>query len=49
MFAGTKVRDLVIEHLNGVGNTMNLQSDASKAFDDLRWAIEAKEDEDGKV
>ena len=47
MFAGTKIRDLVEKN---IGNTMALQSDASKAYGDLRWAIEANEDEpNGKV
>lgn len=50
MLAGTKVRDLVEKHINGIGNITNLQSDASITYDDLWWAIEAKEDEgDGKV
>jgi len=41
MFAGPTVRDLVVEHLNGLGNVMNLQSDAHQAYDDLEWAIQA--------
>jgi hypothetical protein len=50
MFAGPKIRDLVEKNINGIGNIMALQSDASMAYDDLRWAIEAKEDErNGKV
>jgi len=49
MFAGTKVRDLVVEQLSGIGNIMNLECNASMAYDDLKWAIQAKEDDDGKV
>jgi hypothetical protein len=48
MLAGTEVRDLVVTHLNGIRNIMNLQRDASQAYSDLQWAIEAKED-NGKV
>ena len=48
MFAGTATRDLVLQHLNGVGNVMNLQADAHTAFDDLKWGIEA-ENKNGKV
>jgi hypothetical protein len=44
MFAGPKIRDLVEKNINGIGNIMALQSDASMAYGDLRWAIEAKED-----
>ena len=42
MFAGTTTRDLVLSHLNDLGNLMNLQSDAHAAYDDLLWGIEAK-------
>ena len=44
MFAGDETRDLVIQHLNGVGNVMNLQSDAHNAYDYLKWGIEAQDD-----
>jgi len=44
------MRDLVEKYIDGIGNIMALQSDASMAYDNLRWAIEAKEDEhNGKV
>jgi len=49
MLAGTKLRDLVVEQLNGIGNTMDLECNASMAYDDLKWAIQAKENYDGKV
>ena len=49
MFVGTEIRDLVVEHLNGVENIMNLEMNASEAYDDLKWTIQAKEDDDGKV
>ena len=44
MFAGGKTRDLIIQHLNGVGNVMNLETNAHKAYDNLRWGIEAQDD-----
>jgi len=42
MFAGTATRDLVLQHLNGLGNLMNLQADAHNAYDSLRCGIEAQ-------
>jgi hypothetical protein len=48
MFTGTEVRDLIFKHLNGVGNTVNLEGNASKAYDDHKWAIQAEVD-NGKV
>lgn len=48
MFVGAEIRDLVVEHLNGVENIMNLEMNASQAYNDLRWTIQAKED-DGEV
>jgi hypothetical protein len=44
MLAGTSAIRLIHEHLDGIGNVMNLQSDAHKSFDDLKWGIEAQED-----
>jgi len=41
MFAGQQARDLVFEHMNGLGNVMTLQSDAHMSYDALRWGIEA--------
>ena len=49
MFAGTTVRDLVMEHLNGIGNVMNLQVDARTTYDAIEWAIRAEKDGDDKV
>jgi hypothetical protein len=48
MLAGTEVRDLVVQHLNDIGNVMNLQWDVQTAFDNTKWAIQADEDH-GKV
>jgi hypothetical protein len=42
MFAGTATWDLVLQHLNDLGNVMNLQGDAHTAYDNLRWGIEAQ-------
>ncbi|KIM40945.1 hypothetical protein M413DRAFT_11220 [Hebeloma cylindrosporum] len=47
--AGEEVRDLVVKDLNGIENIMNLQRDASVAYDNLRWAIEANEAASGKI
>ena len=45
MFAGTAVRDLVLQQLNDLGNFMNVQSDAHEAYDDLMWGIEGRMEE----
>ena len=42
MFAGTATRDFVLQHMNDLGNLMNLQADAYTAYDNLRWGIEAQ-------
>jgi hypothetical protein len=44
MFAGDEARDLVIQHLNVIGNAVNLQRDAHAAYDDLKWWIEVQND-----
>ncbi|KIM40957.1 hypothetical protein M413DRAFT_28064 [Hebeloma cylindrosporum] len=49
MLAGTKIGDLVVEHLHGIGNIMNLECNATAAYDDFKWAIQAMEAGDGKV
>jgi hypothetical protein len=48
MFAGTAVRDLVLEQLGDLGNLMNLQSDAHTDYNELEWAIE-DQNENGMV
>jgi hypothetical protein len=48
MFAGTDVRDLVLQRLNDLGNLMNLQSDAHTAYDNIKWGIKGR-DKDGEV
>lgn len=48
MFAGAAARDDVVNHVNNIGNVMNLQQDAHTSYDKLRWGIEAEE-EDGEV
>jgi len=48
MFAGSATRDLVVQHLNDIGNAMNLQTDAHTSYDNLRWGIEAI-DNNGEV
>ena len=44
MLAGPAVRDLILKQLNGIGNVMNIQSDAYTAYDNLEWGIEARND-----
>jgi hypothetical protein len=41
MMAGPQVRDLVVEHLNGIGNVMNLEWNALTTHDKAEWAIQA--------
>jgi hypothetical protein len=48
MLAGTAGRDLVLQQLNGLGNLMNLQSDAHAAYDNIKWGIEGR-DKNGEV
>ncbi|KAK2459975.1 hypothetical protein APHAL10511_007981 [Amanita phalloides] len=48
MFAGEETRNEVMSHLNGIGNGMNLETNVHSAYDDLEWAIEAR-DEAGRV
>jgi hypothetical protein len=48
MFAGGPARDLIFKHMNSIGNVANFQSDAHLLYDELRWGIEARE-EDGNV
>ena len=48
MLAGATAADDVVQHLNKIGNVMNMQQDAHTAYDNLKWGIEAKE-ESGKV
>ncbi|KAF8573769.1 hypothetical protein K439DRAFT_1421143 [Ramaria rubella] len=43
IFAGEKTAKVVLEHLNSVGNAMNIQSDAHPTYDQLLWGIEAQE------
>jgi len=44
MFAGRATRNLVMKHLNDIGNAMNLEANTHTAYDNLRWGIEAQED-----
>ena len=48
MFAGAAAANDVAQHLNTIGNAMNMQQDAHTAYDNLMWGIEAKE-EGGEV
>jgi hypothetical protein len=48
MFAGTQVRDLVVQQLKSIGNVMNLEMNTHAGYDKIEWAIQANE-HDGKV
>lgn len=48
MFAGPTVRDLVMQESNGLGNAMNLESNAHQAYNGFKWAIQANEN-NGRV
>ena len=41
--AGPQVQDIVVEHLNCIGNVMSLQYDAVSVYDRIEWAIQADE------
>jgi hypothetical protein len=42
------MQDLVIKHLNSIGNVMNLEMNVHATYDNIKWAIQAK-DHDDKV
>jgi hypothetical protein len=44
MFTGNEARDLVTQHLNGIGNFVNIQWDVHAAYDNLKWGIETQND-----
>jgi hypothetical protein len=46
MFAGTATTALVLQHLNSIDNMMNLQADTHTAYDNLKWGIEARVDDE---
>jgi hypothetical protein len=48
VLAGTAVSNLVINELNGIGNVVNMESNAHAGYTDLTWGIEAR-DNDGTV
>ncbi|KAG8220712.1 hypothetical protein J3R82DRAFT_3035 [Butyriboletus roseoflavus] len=48
MFAGGSARDIIVSHLNKIGNVMNMELNAHTTYDLLSWGIEAKE-ESGQV
>src|SRR5258708_8618205 len=48
LFGGQAVRDLVLQQLNDLGNLMLIESNAHTAYDEIRWGIEAC-NENGKV
>jgi len=41
MLAGPAVSDLVMKQLNGIGNVMNMETNAHAAYNNLKWGIEA--------
>jgi hypothetical protein len=44
MLAGPAVSDLVMKQPNGIGNVMNMETNAHTAYDNLKWGIEAHND-----
>jgi hypothetical protein len=48
MFTGAAAANDVVQHLNKIGNVMNMEQNAHTAYDNLKWGIEAKE-EGGQV
>jgi hypothetical protein len=44
MLAGPAVKDLILQQLNGIGNAINIQVDAHTAYHNLKWGIEARND-----
>ena len=44
MFAGAAARDDVVNHVNTIGNVMNMEQNAHTSYDKLRWGIEAEEE-----
>ncbi|KAH9987610.1 hypothetical protein BJV74DRAFT_841160 [Russula compacta] len=48
MFGGAITRDVVMNHLNSIGNVMNMELNAHGAYDNSKWGIEAEE-EGGEV
>jgi hypothetical protein len=42
MLAEAEVQGLVVEHLNSVGNFMNLQWDAQSMYHNMAWVIQAQ-------
>jgi hypothetical protein len=44
MFAGNEAKDFVMQHLNEIGDVVNLQRDAHAAYGDLKWGIEVQDD-----
>jgi len=44
IFAGQATAALVLTEVNGLGNVLNLESDAHMTYDDLEWGFEAQDD-----
>jgi hypothetical protein len=44
MFAGMRTAEVVREKVNGLGNVMNIESNAHTSYGDLFWGIEARVD-----
>lgn len=44
MLAGIEVRNLIVEHVNSIGNVVNLERNAQAKFNEIQWAIQANED-----
>ena len=44
MLAVNEALQLIQQHLNGIGNVINLELNAHTAYRDLKWGIEAQDD-----
>ncbi|KAH9987603.1 hypothetical protein BJV74DRAFT_841102, partial [Russula compacta] len=44
MFAGAITRDVVMNHLNSIGNIMNMELNGHVDYDDFKWGIEAEDE-----
>ncbi|KAH9981765.1 hypothetical protein BJV74DRAFT_854001 [Russula compacta] len=44
MFASVVTKDVVMNHLNNIGNAMNMELNAHTHYDNLHWGIEAKDE-----
>lgn len=49
IFAGDEAHDLIVQHVHGIGNIVNIEAGAAAAYRRGEWGIEASVDDDGEV